>query len=1041
MATPGILKWANDIRFAMINDPARQIFKENIDFLGFEYLENLDAQLNDILTGPSEDTLSARENDKSEDAMEVEPQRLPMSPSNRQDVLNSAILSPIKDENSYNAAEDSMADPTYPTLTDLSVIEEDEEMDKKRLSAPSEEPMSVEIPAERPHSLPREPSVTIEVPPSATAESFHTVPSSRSSRVGSPTETHRERDDIPYVSADPPNASRHEVSVPLARSTTPNTEVPVEDSPSEPVHKPSVASFPPPSPLPLRKSMRLPRDAESTQAVQTTVGSLVAPPKVNPFSKRTSWLKRAKEVKALDIWTVVQPIPSNPLKRKSSPSHDQSAPASAPLSEERSRKSLKLTKANGEPASHAHEQDEDEVDIDFAVPLDEPTGVFNQLRSTVARMGKDLGLSLGGTAAAQAFADARGSNEAYTTHDPSALSRENDMDVDSTARAPSTRSSNQDAPLSISDLVSTRESGSKPVFRPPSPPSDQEPKQPAAAQTPPPSKPIFTRPDKVFFPPEQPDHANEFSFQAPAFSRPAAMAVGLSPRLRSPSQQTRSTPAASQETQETQLSSDNLFDSGSRPTWLPSTQDTEYSILDEEQEKLNVQDLDDDDDSWPLPEPGAPPFRPRDDTWSTAPSGRTGDTGPLTINEPFAELEREVEEDEPMITIGNNSRTVPGGFENMGYDGDEDEDDDDIVPGSDDAVVLSSLKPTVGLVQPKTLSRTPSQTSMASSLAASQNQPLPQSGGLFTRAAGFMSNVLGATKKGKPEVKSIQLAAVAAKKQQEEKDKKDARLKEMEARRQAANQRKIDEEKARLLDAERKFKEDNERRKKEREQLTLKASTFKKDDDGKKRIDLQTKSTLKPPSKPLNASTSSLVQSSSKAVEKIAKPVPAPPLPPASKLKPKTPGKLPSVPESQSQSQQDDEGSQPSQLIRSQMAARALAKVHAAQPPKEVLPPTETIELPDIDSEYSDSDDSDRDEKKKALPDWAQSPELARALRTQSTMNPDEIFGRVQPLEMEKVFKSRTSRFRARTSSANWTGADRLTAEEEQEYARRMGFK
>jgi hypothetical protein len=42
---------------------------------------------------------------------------------------------------------------------------------------------------------------------------------------------------------------------------------------------------------------------------------------------------------------------------------------------------------------------------------------------------------------------------------------------------------------------------------------------------------------------------------------------------------------------------------------------------------------------------------------------------------------------------------------------------------------------------------------------------------------------------------------------------------------------------------------------------------------------------------------------------------------------------------------------------------------------------------------------------------------------------------------MEELFKTRTSKFRARTSSANWTGADRLTLEEEREYARRMGFK
>ncbi|TRM66310.1 inner centromere protein [Schizophyllum amplum] len=103
------------------------------------------------------------------------------------------------------------------------------------------------------------------------------------------------------------------------------------------------------------------------------------------------------------------------------------------------------------------------------------------------------------------------------------------------------------------------------------------------------------------------------------------------------------------------------------------------------------------------------------------------------------------------------------------------------------------------------------------------------------------------------------------------------------------------------------------------------------------------------------------------------------------------------------------------------------------------LGPTENIELPDINSEYSDSDDEDR--KTYDVADWAQSPDLARMLRVQSTINPDEIFGDIRPLRMEEIFRTRQSRFRARTSSANWTGSDRLTVEEQQEYARRMGYR
>ena len=42
---------------------------------------------------------------------------------------------------------------------------------------------------------------------------------------------------------------------------------------------------------------------------------------------------------------------------------------------------------------------------------------------------------------------------------------------------------------------------------------------------------------------------------------------------------------------------------------------------------------------------------------------------------------------------------------------------------------------------------------------------------------------------------------------------------------------------------------------------------------------------------------------------------------------------------------------------------------------------------------------------------------------------------------MEELFKVRQGKFRARSSSANWSGGDRLTKTEEVEYARRMGFR
>ncbi|OCF37313.1 hypothetical protein I316_01222 [Kwoniella heveanensis BCC8398] len=101
---------------------------------------------------------------------------------------------------------------------------------------------------------------------------------------------------------------------------------------------------------------------------------------------------------------------------------------------------------------------------------------------------------------------------------------------------------------------------------------------------------------------------------------------------------------------------------------------------------------------------------------------------------------------------------------------------------------------------------------------------------------------------------------------------------------------------------------------------------------------------------------------------------------------------------------------------------------------------SEDIVLPDIASEYSDSDDEDRT-RDFIPPSWAESPNLRAALEAQASRDPDELFGPIKPLNMEELFKVRTNKFRARTSSANWSRGDGLTKAEEVEYAKRMGFK
>jgi hypothetical protein len=89
----------------------------------------------------------------------------------------------------------------------------------------------------------------------------------------------------------------------------------------------------------------------------------------------------------------------------------------------------------------------------------------------------------------------------------------------------------------------------------------------------------------------------------------------------------------------------------------------------------------------------------------------------------------------------------------------------------------------------------------------------------------------------------------------------------------------------------------------------------------------------------------------------------------------------------------------------------------------------EAIELPDIDTD----DDSDEDDEHMAVAAWAESDALTNALLAQERIDPLRVFGPPVPLDMEKVFnktKDRWNKFRARTSSANWSGTDRLTEED-----------
>jgi hypothetical protein len=531
--------------------------------------------------------------------------------------------------------------------------------------------------------------------------------------------------------------------------------------------------------------------------------------------------------------------------------------------------------------------------------------------------------------------------------------------------------------------------------------------------------------------------------------------------------------------------SDAVFDQiEDIPAWMPSTQDTEYTEGSESQiHRAKFATLeDDDDDSWPLEEKlaaseqGWTPFNfnNKEDsmTWSTLPTesqGLTRTRSDLTSHSG----KNAVQQDEGPIIPSTSAMDIDGDVaqiqDNESNISEPEADHESVMYTSDLGDVLKGGQPTVTLIESGGIPRSESQLSMASTSSSSQQSQA----GFFDQATKLVNSMLGTGKKTKPEVKSLQLAAAAAKKQEEEANKKATRLKEMEARRQAALARKADEEKSRAVEEEKKIKEESEKRKRERDETTEKRplktpAVLKKteEDATKKRkitIDDKKSDVKKPPSKDKKdtlllskLAKSSLVTPAAKvasASKNIKVPVSSALASSATynasqnaagssavksaatevkstKVGPPK-GKAKAVP-------QENEDKLPSAMVQNQMAARAMAQIRAAkQQPPEV--PSESIELPDINSEYSDSEDEDRP-RTFDPPDWAQSPELRQALQMQSTVDPDDIFGAIRPLRMEELFRTRQSRFRARTSSANWSGSDRLTVEEEREYARRMGF-
>ncbi|KAH9815528.1 hypothetical protein DFH28DRAFT_1026724 [Melampsora americana] len=411
----------------------------------------------------------------------------------------------------------------------------------------------------------------------------------------------------------------------------------------------------------------------------------------------------------------------------------------------------------------------------------------------------------------------------------------------------------------------------------------------------------------------------------------------------------------------------------------------------------------------------------------------------------------------------------------------------------------------------------PSQSSRHASAAGNLTPPLEQSTEAKTPSTSGIMSVFKAgaalatswTSTKKPELKSLQLAAVAAKKELDDKERKNAIKEEREQRRLALLEKKQAEEREKE-EADRKARAaEADRKKKEREESvkarqTVKAKPAPSATPGHHR-DVSSAADLAKKRK-VEADTSSRVIEPKKAKPHKPEPISAARVAPGSALKtsssssfqpsraapaaPSAPGSVKSLnkyrvaaasvgvktmiepikitqPTPASSSNKAAQPAQPAQparqskLPKPSVAGSTKSKLSAVAAPAALKPnapsatpkinPTdpkgkkkqseEYVELPDIDSEYSDDDEEEHQRKEAALPDWAQSMVIRDALANQRKMNPNDIFGNTIPAPpMEEIFRGRASRFRHRTSSANWTGTDQLTALEESEYAKRMGY-
>jgi hypothetical protein len=474
-----------------------------------------------------------------------------------------------------------------------------------------------------------------------------------------------------------------------------------------------------PAPSPLRKSMRIQR--EPSMGVGPTPPMPVIANAAVGAGKRTSWLMKAREVKAMEVpgkqagvlgpSAVAETAPVPGLKRKSGEMLATAAPGMTGMmaleDNERKRKIAKINEVDAMvskekskdvgttqgkeqkpsqlsaptqpvtvqvvfPSREYDSHEKDTVSMPVEVPKE---GMMDRLKRTVEGLaGKTMTKSLGGPAAAAALAEAKAAKVAAEARIAERDGRgalpgpaqETIVAIKQTTSVVATTKADvnngtmpspkvRERKLSVSDLVTayqtddtgkskakTKEFGTG--FEPvrlsankthigdestsTTPPNSPPPTRTSNSSFGLPPGPVFNKPP-VFVPPAPAAPSKDFSFNLPvaAFALPAASSLDMSARLPSPSAQ-KSAPALSAHSTAASLFSDSVFESQSDvPAWMPSTQDTDYSIA--PSEVPPSQNLDE-DDSWPMVDeklaaanPSWTPFGfTKEDsmTWSTLPT-------------------------------------------------------------------------------------------------------------------------------------------------------------------------------------------------------------------------------------------------------------------------------------------------------------------------------------------------------------------------------------------------------------------------------------